>query len=1030
MNKAVKMGVVSKKQADSIKKNVANGSMNIKEYSQKMQEVIKDYQEWYEKSIKAKDAIAELHNNIRQYIKDLKDMRDAQRDVRLDKINTYSSIGSSSYAFTYQTQNSQLNFSNKQLAKQNEAYNKEVTDVGKDINNIGKSGTTTINKALKTKDAKGKSKKNKAYKKALNNAKKAINAKKAVANADMKVIKSHSISVYERLYAYNQSLENLEIAKLEQATNFAATSAERFENIAQKYENKDNKTNDKISLLHLKSQNDKSVNSKNSNLDKVASQYDQIVADDKTEIADYKKETNSNAKVIKNKAGTDSKYKNLSKKNQKNVMSIINKAKNAAKGGKTIDANTISKLAEYYSKGYVSKAFYEACINYNNAIQHREEAKAQLEIDEQTAIQEKATIGSDKFSNVEQEYTNKQNKNKSDKNSESVRQSIKSTKGITLTASDYQTMLNYSKKEQQIYTDEIIALNQIIQQNLSSGYWTTTSQEYIDAMNSVRDYEEEVLNCQQEQEELNNEIAQLPYDVYEKALDLLDTMAKHNKSISDLTKAQGIDLTENDYLTQIKDNDNMIAQYESERIQAYNDYLKALSDADGVYGGMTSSEWLSKYYELGTTINDLKADNEDIRDALRDDVYWRTYERTHKAAKALADVLSNISDLIDDDMLYNKDGKFTEFGVAQMANMVKQYENAREEVGNYTNDIQNLNKLYAQGFYNQDEFNEKLNELQEGLFNAASSMKSYISEIIEMNKNLAQSELDSLFKLIDARNDALSAKKNYYDYDKTIKSKTKDIQTLQAQIAALEGIETAEAKAQKARLEADLSTAKDDLNDTIVNHSLELSQDALDELKTILQDEFDDRWNNIGQDLNEVQKLLQAANDLSAAQSATVGNAMNKLLAFYGINPVSTDLNQYIGYASGTRNVDKNRLAWTQENGQEFIVRKSDGAILTPLNQGDAVIPNDLSNNLFAWGERNPQEFANSLLGKMPDIPNTHSSATSIEQHYDSLLNVEGNVDSTVITDLQKFAKAFYQGSYEYTVNEIAKDARRKGIKT
>ena len=1139
VDKAVSMGVISQKQAASIKKQVQNGSMNIKKYGEKVREVIKDYQTWYEKSKDASKAVEELHNNIRKYIQDLKDMRDAQRQAKLDKLDTYTSIGTSGYAYTYQTQNSQLKFSNSELKKQDRAYNQEVKDVSKDVKSIGKSGIKSVNKALKSKDANGKSKKAKAYRKALNNAKKAIKAKKAVSSADMKVIKAHSISVYNKLYAYNQSLDNLETAKLEQATNFASTSAERFENIAQKYENKDTKTNAKIDLLRLKSSNATSVNDKNKNLDKVAQQYDQIVADDKAEIAEYKRQANSSAKTIKSKNGHGANYKNLGKTGKKNVTAIINKAKNAAKSGKTIDASVISKLAEYYSKGYISQSFYEACINYNNAIQHRKEAEAQLEIDEQTAIQEKAAIGSEKFSNVEQKYTNKQNENQSKKNKESINQSIKTTKGMTLTADDYQTMINYSKAEQKIYSDEITALNKTIQENLDSGYWTTTSQEYIDAMNSVRGYEEQVLSCEREQEELNNEIAQLPYtvfdkavsmiqslkanfqsllniritrgiaktsgdilseigytnteiakqterrqklwqdyqtalysedgvyggkdadtwlqvyydtdteinnlradveslnneiaqlpyNVYERALSLLDGIAKYNKSIADLTKAQGRDLSENDYLTQMQDNTNMITQYEGERIQAYSDYLKALADVDGVYGGMTSDEWLARYYELGSTINGLKSDNEDIKTALRDDVYWRTFERTHKAAKALADVLSGISDLIDDDMLYNKDGQFTDFGVAQMANTIKQYETARDEVGNYTKDIQNLNSLYARGYYSQDEYNEKLNELQNSLFDSASAMKSYISTVIDMNKELAKSELDALFKLIDARNDALTAKKNYYDYDKTIKSKTKDIQALQAQIAALEGVETAEGKAQKARLEADLSDAKDDLNDTIVNHSFELSKDALSELKDILQDEFDDRWDNMWQNLDEVQKLLKAANDLSAAQSATVGNAINQLLSFYGINPVSTDINQYIGYASGTKRVDRDKMAWTQENGQEVIVRKSDGAILTPLNRGDAVIPNDLSNNLFAWGKENPQEFADSLIRGIPDVPNVQSSTPSIEQHYDSLINVEGNVDSTVVTDLEKFAKTFYQGSYKYTVNEIAKDARRKGIK-
>ncbi len=217
-----------------------------------------------------------------------------------------------------------------------------------------------------------------------------------------------------------------------------------------------------------------------------------------------------------------------------------------------------------------------------------------------------------------------------------------------------------------------------------------------------------------------------------------------------------------------------------------------------------------------------------------------------------------------------------------------------------------------------------------------------------------------------------------------------------------------------------------------MNHSFELSKDALDELKTILQDEFDERWDNIGQDLNEIQKLIAAANELTSAQSHIVGSALNKLLSFYGINPTSTDLNQFgnvTGYASGTRKVDRDKVAWTQENGQEVIVRKSDGAILTPLSRGDSVIPNNLTNNLFDWGMYNPQEFADSLVRGIPDIPKAQPPVTTVEQHYDSLLNVEGNVDSTVVTDLEKFAKTFYQGAYKYTVNEITKDARRNGIK-
>lgn len=50
-------------------------------------------------------------------------------------------------------------------------------------------------------------------------------------------------------------------------------------------------------------------------------------------------------------------------------------------------------------------------------------------------------------------------------------------------------------------------------------------------------------------------------------------------------------------------------------------------------------------------------------------------------------------------------------------------------------------------------------------------------------------------------------------------------------------------------------------------------------------------------------------------------------------------LSQLKGYAKGTLNVPHDQLAWTQENHKpEVIIRKSDGAVLTPLGAGDMVI--------------------------------------------------------------------------------------------
>ena len=291
---------------------------------------------------------------------------------------------------------------------------------------------------------------------------------------------------------------------------------------------------------------------------------------------------------------------------------------------------------------------------------------------------------------------------------------------------------------------------------------------------------------------------------------------------------------------------------------------------------------------------------------------------------------------------------------------------------------------------------------------------------------MAQAELDALFKLIGARNEALSAKKAYYDFDKSIKDKTKDIQSLESQIAALNGIETAEAKAQKAKLEADLSEAKEDLNDTLINHSFELSQDALNELKTILQDEFDDKWDNIWKDLDEVTKLMKSANELTTAQTDVIGNALNQLLSFYGIDPVDANLD-YFGNATGN---DSNKDISKENSSYSKVGNSTTGSRGSVYNDKIKELSEKLS-KLTQSNKLNITPPINSTLREVRNTPNVYQQdrITRIEQNFGSLLNVEGNVDSTVVSDLNKFAKQFYKGSYEYAIKEIAKDARKVGIK-
>ena len=70
-------------------------------------------------------------------------------------------------------------------------------------------------------------------------------------------------------------------------------------------------------------------------------------------------------------------------------------------------------------------------------------------------------------------------------------------------------------------------------------------------------------------------------------------------------------------------------------------------------------------------------------------------------------------------------------------------------------------------------------------------------------------------------------------------------------------------------------------------------------------------------------------------------------------------LSQLKGYASGIMKVPNDQLAWTQEQGEEAIIR-NDGGILTPLNRDMSVLNADMTKNLWDFMS-NPGSFINDF---------------------------------------------------------------------
>ena len=104
-------------------------------------------------------------------------------------------------------------------------------------------------------------------------------------------------------------------------------------------------------------------------------------------------------------------------------------------------------------------------------------------------------------------------------------------------------------------------------------------------------------------------------------------------------------------------------------------------------------------------------------------------------------------------------------------------------------------------------------------------------------------------------------------------------------------------------------------------------------------------------------------------------------------------LSQLKGYASGIMRVPNDQLAWTQEHGEEAIVR-NDGSILTPLSRDVSVLNADMTKNLWDF-MGNPGSFLSDYSdGEKFGVKNVDNSSSVVNQ-FDNLTFNLPNVQNT-----------------------------------
>ena len=198
------------------------------------------------------------------------------------------------------------------------------------------------------------------------------------------------------------------------------------------------------------------------------------------------------------------------------------------------------------------------------------------------------------------------------------------------------------------------------------------------------------------------------------------------------------------------------------------------------------------------------------------------------------------------------------------------------------------------------------------------------------------------------------------------------------------------------------------------DHIFDLSQEALNDLKETLQDAFDEKWENISGNLKEIAVLMGEAKTLTTTGMQAINSTLTSMLSYYGINAKATGIDA--AFASGTSGVSRRLRALIGEDGSE-IATTGKGLILT-LDKGDGVIPHEMTENLMQMAQGIlPNIALNSI--RLPDLDIAKLGETNVEQHYDSLIHIDGSADAATVEDIKRMTDGLLDKSYEYTSKKI-----------
>lgn len=493
--------------------------------------------------------------------------------------------------------------------------------------------------------------------------------------------------------------------------------------------------------------------------------------------------------------------------------------------------------------------------------------------------------------------------------------------------------LSYTNKQKKLTDKEIKTYKGKMKEYLAENGHKTVDPEYQKMKKQLYDLETSAVKLENEAAQLRQalqdnreQIKQWAVDRWERAGSKQDAVINY-KTVSDDPNYQ---IKEKDYTERIKTNNRQIIALQklrAEKAEYYDSYFKSGNNEE-------AQKYLEAIAQIDEQILKLGASTEELKNQIME-LRWKPFEDIQDDLSNVISEYQTMQKLLGDtESFYNDDGSFTENGLTNILLLQESIDVTKQKIANYREALDKLDEQYKNGCYSQEEYTEKSKELLNGLQQESAALSDLQQNMLTMYETQVKTENDLLQKNIDKRLEALDAKEKYYEYDKTLKKKSKDINTLKAQIAALEGTSNAAAKARLEKLKAELAESEEDMQDTVHNHETEMKKTGFENLQSDAEKALDNTLDALKKNTNFQQAVIgNMLSNVTANYDSTYSH-LHDVMDQYGVQ-VSTTFDKMI-----TKSANFNTSLVAQTKAMQDVINM---ATKLPANLGGTAT--DIVNN-------------------------------------------------------------------------------------